>query len=155
MDLPRVSRRIITTSRTLRKLLMLQETSSGSVKIISLDRERLLARLKIIAARIYADHPDVVSVRLFGSVARGDQVGLSDVDILVVVREKLPNPLVEIQRFYPYFDLPVGVDILVYSEPQIQAGLQKNDPFISQVWAESLDLCGERQVRESIYDERE
>ena len=120
---------------------MLHETSSGSVKIISIDREQALAQLKTIAARIRADHPAVVSVRLFGSVARGDQAGAGDIDVLIVLRRDTPiDPLAEIRRFYPYFDLPIGVDVLVYSETQIRAGLKQSDPFISRVWAESQPL---------------
>ena len=63
---------------------MLRERSSGSVKIISLDRDELLARLATIATRIRARHPEVREVRLFGSLARGDQTGTSDADLLIV-----------------------------------------------------------------------
>ena len=128
---------------------MLQKRSSGSVTIISIERERVIAALQEIAGRIGAVHEDVVAVRLFGSVARGDHVGMSDVDVLIVVRGRDPvEPLAEIRRFYPYFDLPVGVDLLVYSERTIDARLAAGDPFMTQIWNESRPLYYVRVSRE-------
>ena len=62
---------------------MLPTLSSSSVKIISLNRDQLLTRLRQIASRLQKEHPEVAEVRLFGSLARGDQTGTSDVDILI------------------------------------------------------------------------
>jgi hypothetical protein len=39
------------------------------VKIISLNRDKLLSELRRIAGIIRADHPEVAEVRLFGSLA--------------------------------------------------------------------------------------
>lgn len=115
--------------------------SSASVKIISIDRDELLAKLKTIAAHLSAEHPEVSSVRVFGSLARGDQVGTSDVDVLVVLRgEAQADPWELIRRFQPYFDLPLGVDLLVFSEEQIAHRLQAGDPFMSRIWRESWPL---------------
>jgi uncharacterized protein len=96
---------------------MLRERSSDSVRKISLDRTELLRALAAIAAAIRADHPEVASVRLFGSVARGDHTGTSDLDIVVVLRgDPHFDPLELARSFYRYFTLPVPVDILVCSE---------------------------------------
>ena len=120
---------------------MLRQTSSGSVKIISLDRSELLSRLRQVADRIRAEHPEVTDVRVFGSIARGDHVGVSDVDVLIVLRNgELADPMEQIHTFYPYFDLPIGVDLLVYSFEQLEQRLEVGDPFLEQVWGESLPL---------------
>ena len=61
---------------------MQQPPSSSTVRIISLDREALLAQLRAIAAQIRREC-DVEDVRVFGSLARGDATGTSDVDVLI------------------------------------------------------------------------
>lgn len=121
---------------------MLHQSLSDSVKIISIDRPTIMAALRDIARRMCAEHAEVKSVRLFGSIARGDQVGMSDVDILMVLDDSAiaREPLERIRLFYHYFDLPMGVDLLVYPESEITRRLQAGDPFMVQLWAESLVL---------------
>jgi hypothetical protein len=46
-----------------------------------------------------------------------------------------------IREFQPYFDLPIGVDVLVFSEEQIARRLQADDVFIARIWQESWPLC--------------
>lgn len=120
---------------------MLQRTSSGSVKIISIDRNSVLAWLGNAARRIYAERPDVVQVRVFGSLARGDQVGTSDVDVLILLREgDVQDPLEQVRAFSSYFDLPIGVDLLVYTQAQLTRQLAIGDAFVQRMWQESLVL---------------
>jgi len=120
---------------------MLRQRSSGSVKIIFIDRDELLSRLREIARRLYVERPDVIDVRVFGSIARGDQVGTSDVDVLILLRDsELEDPVERIRSFYPYFDLPVGVDVLVYTQDQLSRRLEVGDPFVARMWRESLAL---------------
>jgi len=129
---------------------VLRMQSSASVKIISIDRDELLARLKAIAARLCTEHPEVRAVRVFGSLARGDQVGTSDVDVLIVLRggaqgdalcfTTQQDPWELLRVFQPYFDLPIGVDMLVLSEGQIAHRLRTGDPFIARIWRESWPL---------------
>jgi predicted nucleotidyltransferase len=120
---------------------VLRQRSSSSVKIISIDRDELLTALSAIAGQICAEHPEVKSVRVFGSIARGDQVGTSDVDVIIVLRGGEQGELLQqIRLFYPYFDLPVGVDLLVYTEEQIARRLQAGDAFMTRIWEESRAL---------------
>lgn len=120
---------------------MLQQTSSGSVKIISLKRNELWRRLRAIAHQIKAEHDNVQDVRVFGSIARGDHVGTSDVDVMIILAEvsdeEDPPPVIErALPFYKHFTLPIGVDLLVYTLAEIEQG----NPFISHVYAESQSL---------------
>jgi predicted nucleotidyltransferase len=115
-------------------------TSPNSVKIISLNRDKLLVRLRDIAAQIRSAHPQVVGVRLFGSVARGDCTGTSDVDVLVVLRHTAePDPVRRILTFLPYFTLDRGADLLVYTEAELERGLAEN-PALQRIWSESISL---------------
>lgn len=115
--------------------------SSDSVKIISLDRTRLLAELRQIAGRISADHPEVAEVRLFGSLARGDYTGTSDVDVLILLKQtNETDPLRRILSFLPYFDLMRGTDLLVYTLAELEERLAAGDRFIQRIWAESIPI---------------
>ena len=62
---------------------MRQVISSGSVKAISLNREGILRRLKAVAEEASRVFPSIVEIRLFGSLAKGEETGLSDADLLI------------------------------------------------------------------------
>ncbi|MEE8584170.1 MAG: nucleotidyltransferase domain-containing protein [Acidobacteriota bacterium] len=119
---------------------MLRERSSGSVKIISIDRDELLARLSSIARRIRVRHPEVREVRLFGSLARGDQTGTSDADLLIVLEpgSEPADPLELTRKYLRYFDLPIGVDLLIVSQEEIIRRRQAGDRFFGRLLNESL-----------------
>ncbi|HXK42650.1 MAG TPA: hypothetical protein PKV82_07465, partial [Anaerolineae bacterium] len=53
------------------------------------------------------------------------------------------DPLEQIRGFYPYFDLPLGVDILVYTREQLTRRLQSGDAFACKMWQDSLVLWGD------------
>ncbi len=115
--------------------------SSSSVKIISLDRDQLLAHLRQIATRLHAEHPEVMEIRLFGSLARDDQTGTSDVDILIVLHHSAdPDVHRRIRMYLPYFDLTRGTDLLVYTRAELTRRLSEGDRFLHQVWQESMPL---------------
>ncbi len=93
---------------------MQPETSSGSVKTISLDRQEVIGRLHNMAQQLIVEHPEVAEVRLFGSLARGDQTGISDADVLVILHSAVSkDPHVRALTYLPYFDMERGVDLLV------------------------------------------
>jgi predicted nucleotidyltransferase len=79
-----------------------------------------------------------LGMRVFGSVARGDHVGTSDVDVLIVLRDgELEDALERIRAFYPYFELPIGVDLLVHRRKRLEQRLESGDPFVRRMWEES------------------
>lgn len=115
--------------------------SSNSVKIVFLNRNKLLHQLKQIARRIQSDHPEVSEIRIFGSLARGDQTGMSDVDILIILEHTIEkDPLHKILTFLPYFEIDRGVDILVFSRSEIEHRLTGGDDNFNRILAESILL---------------
>jgi len=62
---------------------MRQIISSGSVKALSLNREGILRRLKAEGEEASRVFPSIVEVRLFDSLAKGEETGLSDADLLI------------------------------------------------------------------------
>lgn len=120
---------------------MLRLRSSDSVRTISLERDEILEALSAIANRICQERPEVVSIRLFGSLARGDQVGTSDADVLIILRSGTEgDPVGWIRSYYGYFRLSVPVDILVYAEDQVAERLKEKDPQFTRLWTESISL---------------
>lgn len=120
---------------------MLQQQSSDSVRIFSINRDDVLARLAEIARRLRAEDQRVVSVRVFGSIARGDQTGLSDADVLIVVKGDQAGLDLDLARIYSTcFDLPVPVDILVCSQGHIAQRLRDGEPAVTRIWQESFPL---------------
>jgi predicted nucleotidyltransferase len=88
-----------------------------------------------------AEHPEVADVRVFGSIARGDHVGASDVDVLIVLRDgESGDPIERIRSFYPYFDLPIGVDLLVFTKDQLKHRREGGDAHLERIWQESQPL---------------
>ncbi len=115
--------------------------SFDSVKIISLDRDALLARLRAIAARIRQEQQEVEEIRAFGSLARGDATGISDADVLILLRESSESdPLQRIRAFLRYFDLERGVDLLVYTRAEFEQQLALQNRFLQNIWRESISL---------------
>ena len=114
--------------------------SSSSVKLISLNRNKLLDALRDSAQRARDEHPEVVEVHLFGSLARGDYTGTSDADVLMILNHTPEtDPIRRVLTFMPYFDVPCGVDLLVYTSAELENALAHN-PFIQRAWAESQPL---------------
>ena len=75
-----------------------------------------------VARLVAAANPS--KVILFGSYARGDATEDSDLDLMVIERE-LPNKFDEMVRLrIEVGDIPVGVDLLVYSDDEASARSQ-------------------------------
>jgi len=93
--------------------------SSGSVKAIYLDKEELFKKLEESCKTAMELFPNIDEIILFGSLARGDFHGLSDVDLLIVEKEKKEEDF--ILRIKPYFkffseQLKIAVDIIVITK---------------------------------------
>jgi len=119
---------------------MLVKKSLGSARALSIDRHKLFVRLKEIAASIKRRHAEVVAVYLFGSHARQDATGKSDLDILIVLSNSPEHILQRILRFRRFFDLEIPVDILVYTEDEIEQALAEQNSFIRRALEEAISL---------------
>ena len=99
---------------------MRQVISSGSVKAISLNREGVLRRLKEIVEEASRVFPEIVEVRLFGSLAKGEETGLSDADLLVVTQSGKENPIERMKPYFSFFSdrMDIGVDMIVATEQE-------------------------------------
>ena len=89
--------------------------SSGSVSVISLDRDEVIRRLREVAGQALAVFPELREVRLIGSLAEGTHTGTSDVDLLLLLDRAPERPLEEMRPYFYFFSerLNIGLDILL------------------------------------------
>ncbi len=93
---------------------------------------------KMVETIVEAAHPE--KIVLFGSRARGDSSGLSDVDLLIVEPDpfdKKRSRRKEMARLWRLLaDIPLAKDILVYSRDEVD------------YWSDSLNSVVARAMRE-------
>ena len=94
---------------------MRQIVSSGSVKGIWVNREEILKKLKKICEDALKEFSEIKEIWLFGSFAKGEETGLSDIDLFIVAENQALNP---VERIRPYFILfaeriKMSIDIIV------------------------------------------
>jgi len=120
---------------------MLRTRSYGSVEITSVDLPALRSALRERAARLAGEHPEIVEVLLYGSVARGDATPDSDVDLLVVVAA-CEAPFLE--RADPYreafSDFPLDVWPVVYTREEMRQGMEAGNAFLASALADARRL---------------
>lgn len=89
-----------------------------------------------------AEMPDVLRVVLFGSWARGDFDGRSDIDLLVVTR----NGALSVHSLAVINGLPDAArfDLVILSDADWRSGLASANPFHARVEAEGVIVCGGR-----------
>jgi predicted nucleotidyltransferase len=99
---------------------MRQTASSGSVRAIWLDRERVLERARAAASEAALAFPDIREIRLFGSIARNDHTGLSDVDLFLLIESGEKNPLERTKPYYRFFSerLEIALDVVTATEEE-------------------------------------
>jgi uncharacterized protein len=78
---------------------------------------------------------DPEKIILFGSYARGDVDRYSDIDLAIIKRtnKRFVERLVEAAS---YLNLPLSVDIFVYTPEEFQAMIEEGNSFIERVQKE-------------------
>lgn len=104
---------------------MRQVISSGSVKAIWINREDILKILRKVSEDASREFSEIKEIRLFGSLAKGEETGLSDIDIFIVAERQDPNPVERIKRYFSFFSdrLKLGIDIIVVT-PEEREGFK-------------------------------
>ena len=105
---------------------MRQIRSFGSVRAISLDRTEVLRRLREITDEALAAFPEVLEIRLIGSLAIGEQTGTSDVDLFILLKRLPEHPIEGLRPYFFFFSkrLDLALDILV-AGPKPSAELER------------------------------
>ncbi len=120
----------------------MQIRSSGSVKIISLNTEDIMRRLKESAHLLKLGNHEVTGVYLFGSLAKGKAVPGSDADVMIVLRKSDKMIIDRIIDFMDSFkDVGIGVDIFPYTEEEVDEFVKNKRYFIKEVLAHRIKLA--------------
>jgi predicted nucleotidyltransferase len=106
------------------------------------DYDSLITALKRKAHRIKIQFPYVIQILLFGSFSKGNFSPESDVDILIILVKKTNIPFLERRdQFYKFFKgIPFDVNILIYSEAEIEKMKKNRNLFITDIMKEAVDL---------------
>lgn len=113
--------------------------SSNSVRVRSLDRDAVVATLRDLARHVGQERPEVLEIRLFGSLARGERNPFADADWLVIleasdVAHRDRSPL------YKPTGSPVPMDLTVCTREELEREVATGNRFVQRVLAESLVL---------------
>lgn len=110
----------------------------------AMPRRKTAARIRSLLEALQSYRPE--RIYLFGSVARGEDDELSDIDVVVIKRTALPffDRLREVARLLPA-EIG-GVDILVYT-PEEFAAMQQGGNAFAQMLAEEGRLIYDRHAQ--------
>lgn len=99
---------------------MRQIISAHSVKAIYLDRKSLLEKLRIVSLEAAEKFSQIKEIILFGSLAKNEETGLSDVDLFLLVDKGEVNPLERLKPYFNFFSdrLDIAVDLIVALESE-------------------------------------
>ncbi len=113
--------------------------SSTSVKIFYFPKKAVWSALRSLSADMAREFAEIERIVVFGSLARDEAVPGSDVDLLIVLKES-PLPLLErIPRYMPT-RFPVGVDVLPYTNHEMEGKLKEGDFFVKRALKEGIEL---------------
>ncbi|MFH1942031.1 MAG: nucleotidyltransferase domain-containing protein [bacterium] len=114
--------------------------SSTSAGIEYLNKKDVLPSLRK-AARTLKKNPNVISVKLFGSLVRGDYVPGSDADILIVLKHDERRMIDRIPEYLDFFDdVTFPVELFPYSEAELTRMEERGNPFIKEILCTGVEL---------------
>lgn len=113
-----------------------------NVRVFRFDRAGTVARVRTRAETLLEQRPDVIEVRLFGSLAHGMPRPGSDADLFIVVRDGAPTFLDRIPDLARAFaGAGVGCDVIAYTESECRMLARRRDRFARAVLDDSLVLA--------------
>ncbi len=104
--------------------------SSDSVRILYSDAEAVSKAVSDYARGLRLAHPEIASIRWFGSRVRGDATVGSDVDLCIIVRESARPRRERVVDYLPR-SFPVGLDLHVLTIDEL-AQLGAEHPSLSR-----------------------
>lgn len=121
----------------------MQRTSSPTARVRFLDGPKAIEELRQRAQRVAEEHPQVLAIYLFGSLARGNYAPGSDADLLIVLAHD-ERPFMD--RIPPFLRLlqpgPVPVEVFPYTRSELERMQGEGNPFILSVMREAVKLAG-------------
>ena len=102
----------------------------------------MVARLRERARDLLERRPDVVEVRLFGSLARDEAHPGSDADLFVIVRDGAGPFLDRLPSLSKHFTgVGIGCDVIAFTESEARVSNARGDAFARAVFDDGLVLA--------------
>lgn len=100
---------------------MRQIISARSARAIYLDRESLISRVREISLDAAARFPEIKRIVLFGSLAKHQETGLSDIDIFLLLHSSEKNPIERTRPYFLFFStkMDIGIDVLTATNDEL------------------------------------
>ena len=141
---------------------------SGKAKLYKLNPESILVKegllplfelerslIKKITIKIKKEIPEIISIILFGSVAKAKEKEDSDIDLLIVLPNNADKGAIEKSIDDLSFDISRsfgnGISPVLLSAAELKKRYKKNDAFIKNIASEGLVLHGKTAL-EIIYE---
>ena len=85
------------------------------MKAFYLDRIQILSELKKIAKQAGKLFPEIEEIRIFGSFSKGEETGLSDIDLFLIVEKEENNPITRMKPYFYFFseNIDLSLDMIV------------------------------------------
>jgi predicted nucleotidyltransferase len=109
------------------------------VKVTYFPRDEVWQALRRFARELPKRSPEVRRIIVFGSVARGDAVPGSDVDLLLVLSSSR-RPFLERMSEYLPERFPVGVEIFAYTREEMEKMVAEGNWFLRRALREGKVL---------------
>ena len=111
------------------------------MQISSINHAQLIDELERICNQIKKGNQSVRRIFLFGSFQKENYTPGSDVDILIISGATPIKFLERRDHFIDYFaSIPLDVNLIVYTEDEIQKMINSKNIFIRNVMAEAREL---------------
>ena len=114
------------------------DESSISARVRYAEPETIRKAVRDYARNIRDDHPEVRSIRWFGSWVSGDAGVGSDVDLCIIVDKSDKSRRDRMMDFLPLV-FPVGIDLFIYTPPEFDA-LRAEHPSMRKAIDNGLEM---------------
>ena len=110
----------------------MQEKLLSSVRVFSLNKEKILIQLKKKISDFTKDRPEIKKVILFGSLVKGNYTPFSDADIIIVLYDNAEVSAKIRDRIPDYYidDMPIPTDVFPYKEKELEKKISEGSFFI-------------------------
>ena len=106
-----------------------------------LDEEKIVSELRELSLKISKKNGKIKRIYLFGSYAESNACLRSDADILIVVSQDERPMMDRLDEFMLEFaDASVPVDVLVYTEEELERAISEKNRFLTKIAESGLIL---------------
>lgn len=117
---------------------VVEECYRGSqVRVFRLNREAAIAALRDGARVLLAERPEVLEVRLFGSLRKGQAGPGSDADVLIILEGSAKSFIDRIPDYARYLSVSgLGCDVFPYTQAELARLRRERNAFAETAWSE-------------------